>query len=174
MSLFDIILLCVIGGFALFGVWFGLVHTLGSLVGTVVGVYLASRWYAPLADWLIHFTGWTGNFPRVAIFILSFLIINRLIGFGFHLLDKALSIVTRLPFISSIDRILGFAFGVVEGFIVLGITFYFINKFPLGPQFMAAFSASKIAPYCLSVSSILWPLIPEGLKILKDYTGIQI
>ncbi len=171
MSLFDIVLLCIIGGFGLFGLWFGLISTLGSLVGTVVGVYLASRWYVPVAQWLIKTTGWSGNFSKVIVFILAFLIINRLVGFAFHLLDKALSILTHLPFIHSLDRLLGLVFGIFEGIIVLGITFFFINKFPLTPKFMTAFSTSKIASYCVSVASILWPLIPDALKSLKNSLG---
>lgn len=65
MSLFDIILIVIVAGFGLFGLWFGLVHTLGSLIGTVFGVYLASRYYGPVAEWLIRATGWGKCFPRV-------------------------------------------------------------------------------------------------------------
>jgi uncharacterized membrane protein required for colicin V production len=74
MSLFDIILLCIIAGFGLFGLWFGLISTLGSIAGTLLGVYLASRWYVPVAEWLINTTGWSPNFSKVVIFIIVFLI----------------------------------------------------------------------------------------------------
>lgn len=168
MSFFDIILLIIIGGFALFGLWFGLVHTLGSLIGTVLGVYLAARFYAPVAAWLMHITGWNGNFSKVLVFILAFIIINRLVGLAFYFIDKLLSIVTRLPFIHSIDRLLGFAFGILEGAIVLGVSFYFINKFPLSPNFMNHVAASKVVPLCVAISSILWPFIPQAIKLLKD------
>ncbi|MSU75652.1 MAG: CvpA family protein [Candidatus Magasanikbacteria bacterium] len=169
MFIFDIILLCVIGGFGLFGWRFGLVSTIGSLAGTVLGVFLATRWYAPLAEWLMRTTGWTGNFSKVIVFILAFLIINRLIGFIFYILGKALSVVTRLPFIHTVDRLLGSVFGFFEGVIVLGIIFYFIGKFPLSPSFMNYVGQSKLAPLCGGVASILFPFVPEAVKSIKNF-----
>ena len=174
MSYFDIAFVLIIGGLGLIGFRFGLVHTLGSLVGTVLGVYLATRYYSPLAEWLIATTGWNANFSRVIIFIIAFVVINRLVGVVFFLIDKALSVVTHLPFIRSVDRLLGFIFGVIEGLVVLGMVIYFINKFPLSPHFMASLATSKLAPYCLQASSLLWPFIPEALKIIKNSLGISL
>src|SRR3990167_126080 len=137
----DIILLVIIGCFGIFGLAFGLVQTLGSLIGTVMGVYLASRFYEQLAAWLSNLTGWTCNFPKVLMFIIAFVIINRLIGFLFFLIDKIFGIVTHLPFIKGLNRLLGLAFGITEGVIVLGIVLYIINKFPLSQDFMNALAA---------------------------------
>ena len=168
MSLFDVVLLIIIGGFGLFGLWFGLVHTLGSLIGTILGVFLATRFYAPVAGWLMSLTGWSGNFAKVLVFIVAFLVINRLVGFAFYLIDRLLGIITRLPFINSLNRLLGLAFGVLEGVIVLGILFYFINKFPLWPTLTNALLQSKVALFCVKTASVLWPLIPDALKTIKD------
>lgn len=168
MSLFDLVLLIIIGGFGLFGFWFGLIHTLGSLVGTVAGVFLASRYYEPLAAWLTTITGWGGNFPRVLTFIIAFILINRLVGLAFWIIDQLLSIVTRLPFVNSLNRMLGLIFGFFEGTLVLGMVFFFIVRFPVGPQFMAWLAASKVAPYTVGAAALLWPLLPAALKLLKS------
>ncbi len=168
MSFFDVILICIIVGFGFFGFWFGFVHTIGSLIGTVLGVYLATRWYYPLSGWIIHFTGWTGNFIKVIVFILVFVIINRIVGIIFFLIDKALSIFTRLPFIHAFDRFLGFAFGIGEGIIVIGVVLYFINKFPLTPAFMTDLAQSSVALLCVHVASLFLPLIPLALKQISD------
>jgi len=168
MSTFDIILLVIIGSFGLFGLWFGLIHTLGSLVGTVLGVYLASRYYEVGANWIMHITGWQPNFSKVIIFIIAFLIINRLVGFAFWIVDKILSLITRLPFVNSLNRLLGMVFGVFEGALVLGIIFFFISRFPLSTTFMSALEVSKVAPYTVKLAKVLWPLIPDALKILQS------
>lgn len=168
MSLFDIVLVIIIAGFSLFGFWFGLIHTLGSLVGTVVGVFLSTRYYGILAGWIIHITGWNENFSNVLAFIITFVIINRLIGLLFFFIDKTLAILTHLPFLSGINRILGAIFGFFEGVVVLGIIFYFINKFPLSADFMAHVNASAIVPFTVKTASILWPFIPQALKALQD------
>lgn len=171
MSFFDISLIVIIGIFGLAGLWFGLIHTLGSLAGTVAGVFLATRYYEPAANWLINTTGWGANFSKVLIFIIVFFIINRLVGLAFWIVDKLLSIFTKLPFISGINRFLGLIFGILEGAIVLGMVFYFISRFPLGDKFMAALSASQIAPATVKLASILWPLIPDALKMLQSTIG---
>ena len=171
MSLFDLILLIIIGGFALFGLWFGLVHTLGSLLGTILGVYLASRYYQPFAEWLIQTTGWGANISKVIVFIIAFIIINRLVGLVFYVIDRILSVITKLPFISGINRLLGLAFGLFEGILVVGIVLYFIARFPLGLGFMSSLASSRIAPFTINVASILWPFIPEAIKILKSTIG---
>jgi len=168
MSLTDIILLIVIGGFALGGLWFGFVHTLGSLIGTLLGVYLASRYFDTLAGWLSSFLPWEGNGIKVAVFVLAFLVINRLVGFAFWFLEKFIGFITRLPFIRSINRLLGLLFGAAEGIITVGVVVYIIERFPLSAGLMQRLSESKIAPYTLSIASILIPLVPEGIRLLKS------
>lgn len=168
ISYFDLALIIIIAGFGLFGLWFGLIHTLGSLVGTIAGVYLASRYYEGAADWLISATGWGANFSKTLIFIIAFFIINRLVGLVFWILDKVLGLITRLPFINSINRLLGLAFGLLEGALVLGICFYFISKFPFGDSLIGWMGTSKIVPTLLKFASILWPLIPEAVKMIQS------
>lgn len=168
MFLIDIILLSIIGGFALFGLWFGFIQTVGSLVGTVFGAYLASRYYEPMADWIIHVTGWGENTSRVLMFIIAFLVINRLVGFVFWILDKFLSILTHLPFIASINRLLGFVLGAIEGAITLGLVIFFIERFPLSEKIMGALAGSTVAPILSGIASILWPLLPDALKLLQS------
>lgn len=168
MSVFDISLLVIIGGFALFGLWFGFVHTLGSLLGTILGAYLAGRFYEPFATWLIHITGWPENRARVIMFILAFIIINRLVGFIFWIVDKTLSVITRLPFIRSINRLLGLLLGLAEGMITVGLIFFFIERYPLSPSIMDMIAHSAVVPYTTGIAAILVPLLPMALRVLKS------
>ncbi len=168
MSTFDIILLVILGGFGLFGLWFGLVHTLGSLIGTAFGVFLAIRFYEVVAQWLINITGWGENICKVVVFIVMFFIINRLMGLAFWLVERVLRIFTGLPFIRSIDRLFGLIFGLLEGGLVLGFIFYFIARFPVGDWFMGLVSGSKVVPYAVKLANILMPLVPEAIKVLKS------
>lgn len=168
MSVFDISLLVIIAGFALAGLWFGIIHTVGSLVGTIAGVYLASRYYEPMAAWLIKTTGWGENTTKVVMFVIAFFIINRLVGFLFFLLDRVLSLITRLPFINSINRLLGFLLGLVEGVFTIGLVVYFIERFPLSDKIMSLIAVSKIAPYTSKIANIFIPLMPDALKMLKS------
>lgn len=174
MSLFDIVLLIILGGFAMFGFWFGLLHTLGSLVGTVLGTYFASRWYDNMAAWVTNVTGWEGNWTNVVMFIIAFVVINRLVGLLFWFGDRFFSVFTRLPFLASLNRFLGFILGAFEGLITLGIIFFFVDKFPVGPVFMGWVESSVVVPYTLNTAQVLLPLIPQAVKELKsavEYIG---
>lgn len=168
MSVFDIILLIIIGGFALAGLWFGLIHTIGSLLGTVVGVYAASRFYEPMAAWLLKITGWQENTTKVIMFIIAFILINRAVGFIFYIVDKFLSLVTHLPFINSLNRLLGFLLGLVEGVFTIGLIVYFIERFPLSESIMNLIAKSAVAPYTSKIAGIFIPLLPDALKMLKS------
>lgn len=168
MSIFDIVLLVIITGFALFGLWFGLVHTLGSLIGTAFGVYIASRYYGAAASWIIGFTHWDQNYIKVIVFIVSFTLIARLVGFIFWVMEKFLTIFTRMPFIHGLDRLLGGVFGVLEGAVVIGVSLYFIARFPINLSFMEGLAHSQIAPPLVKIASILVPLFPEALRILRS------
>lgn len=168
MSFFDISLIALLAGFSLFGLWFGLIHTLGSLAGTLVGLYLAMRFYEPMANWLMNLTGWSGNFSKVLMFILAFIIITRLVGFIFWLVEKVLHIFTKLPFMKGLNHLLGLVFGFAEGIIVVGISLYFIARFPLSQSFMDAFNNSVVAPYLVKPIKILLPLVPDAVKYLQS------
>ncbi len=168
MSLFDLILIIIITSFGLFGLWFGLIHTLGSLVGTILGVFLATRYYEYAANWLINITGWQANFSKVLIFIIVFFLINRLVGLAFWIIDKLLGFITRLPFLNGINRFLGLLFGVLEGAIGLGMIFYFIGKFPLSEWFMEKLGESFLMPHLVNMAKILLPFVPEALKAVQS------
>lgn len=168
MGLFDIILLIIIAGFAMFGFWFGLIHTLGSLLGTIFGAYLASRFYEPMAAWLVHITGWGENVSKVLMFVIAFIIINRLVGFAFWLIEKTTNIITFLPFIRGLNRFFGLLFGLLEGLVTLGLIFYFIERIPLSEHFMKWMVDSVVVPYTVSIAAILLPLLPDALKMLKS------
>lgn len=168
MPLIDIILICIISGFALFGLWFGLVHTLGSLLGTILGVFLASRYYEPVAGWLMNVTGWEANVSRVIIFIIAFLLINRLVGVVFFFIERFSRIFTKLPIVGGFNRLFGFLFGLLEGVITVGIALYFIERFPLSDRIMDSIAGSSIAPYTIDVAGLLLPFIPEAIRILNS------
>ncbi len=168
MSIFDISLLIIIGGFALFGLWFGLIRTLGSLVGTVVGVFVAGRFYESLANWIINLTGWSQNYVKVIVFVASFLIITRLVGFVFWLIEKVFSIFTKLPFLHGLDKILGMVLGAIEGVVIVGVSLFFIARFPISAVFMNGLAGSQVAPPLVKIASILVPLFPEALRMLRS------
>lgn len=167
MELFDFLLLIIIGGFGLFGVWFGFFHTLGSLLGTMIGVFLASRNFEPIVDWLMALTGWEDNFSRVLVFTLLFILINRLVGFLFWVIDRMFNVVTRLPFLQGINRLFGLALGVFEGFITVGFFIHFHELFPFSDWLAMSIDSSMIAPIAIGMIAVFMPLMPDALQFAE-------
>lgn len=170
MALFDLVLLIIIGGFALFGLWFGFIHTLGSLLGTVIGIYLASRYYEPVAGWLVEATGWGENVSNVVMFTLAFIIINRVVGMAFWSVDRVLNLALKLPFLKSLNRLLGGALGLLEGLVTIGFVIYVSARFPFSDWVQAGIESSFVSPIALDVVGILLPLLPEGLRVIQEAT----
>jgi len=163
MTIFDVILLILLGGFVLFGLWFGLIHTLGAIIGTFAGAFFAGLWYEPLGHWLEGIFGHP-NLMRIFAFIFIFIIINRLIGFAFYVLDKIFNFLTIVPFLKTVNRLLGGILGFFEGVLVIGLSLFIIARFPLSDWFTSVLQASTVAPWFMAISKILQLMLPELLK----------
>lgn len=169
----DIILLILLGAFVLYGFWFGLIHAVGGLVGVVVGSLFAGRLYEPVSRWIAPIFGSDQNILRVISFIASFLIINRLVGFGFWIIEKMFGVVAIIPFLKSINRLAGAFFGFLEGIFVLGGILFILARFPISYPYQDQVRESRIARYLVSTYSVMTPLLPRTLRDFDPSTYFQ-
>ncbi|MCC7357209.1 CvpA family protein [Candidatus Uhrbacteria bacterium] len=153
MLLVDIILLLILLGFIGAGAKDGFVHTLGRLVGAVIGFVVAKLYYVKFGVLLALFmpTAWA-NFCS---FALLFILITRLSGFLLKLIDGAISILKVLPFLKSIDKILGGILGMVEGVLIMGGIFFVLNVIKILPSVAQWITGSKVAFYIQTVFETL-------------------
>lgn len=158
-SLLDVILLLAVFGFLLFGLWFGLVHTFGSFIGTVVGAAVAGQLYAFVP----------GTFASVASFIVITLVVSRLVGIGLVLIEKIFHIISIIPFVKSINRLGGGVFGLLEGVLFVGVVLIVASHYNLGPWFTDAMTNSKVAPTLVQAAKVLLPFLPLALKQLQSW-----
>lgn len=166
MFLVDIVLLVIIGLFVLFGFLFGLVHTLGSLVGSVLGTVVASRLIEPAFE---RFGGLLGGgaIGKIVLFIIIFILISRVIGILFWVIEKALGIFSMVPFAKTFNRLLGAAFGLLEGVIVVGVVLFFALQYLPDASVKAALEESSVATLLIAVTAAIQVMFPEGTKLLK-------
>ncbi|OGL77720.1 hypothetical protein A3F28_01990 [Candidatus Uhrbacteria bacterium RIFCSPHIGHO2_12_FULL_57_11] len=167
INFYDIIILILLGGFVLFGLWFGFIHTIGSLLGTIAGAFLAGRIYEPVALWVNGVVGGSLNVERVIAFLLIFIVINRLVGFAFVIVEQIFKFISVLPFLKTIDRLLGAGLGLLEGVLVLGLTLYVSTRFPFDLA-LKLLDSSQIARTLLRASQLLIPLLPQALKVIRE------
>src|SRR3989338_1943919 len=93
LTILDLILILILFLFIAFGFALGLIHTIGALVGVVVGSYLAGVLYEPVGSWLEPFFLGNANTARIAAFIGIFVLVYRLGGLVFLLVHKIFFLV---------------------------------------------------------------------------------
>lgn len=169
MTILDFILLILLFFFIFSGFWFGLVHTLGALVGTVAGVLVAGNYFERLAQAIGPIFMGNVNLAKVAAFLLIFIVVNRLVGLMFLLVDKVFKVLSVIPFLKTINRLAGAVLGFLEGAIVLGVVLILIGKFPFAQFIIPAIEASDVAKWLIHVGGILVPLLPELVKQARSY-----
>jgi membrane protein required for colicin V production len=168
MSWLDIVFLVIIGLSGFRGLRAGLIHSVVSLLGVIFGVYISVRYYSVGADWLIAHTSWAPNVSRVLVFVISFFLILTLMKLLFWLFERFVAVITVLPLMTTVDKVLGLVFGVLSAALSLGVMVYFIERFPLGSSFMGILATSEIAPVLSIMAGVLVPLFPEALRLLKS------
>jgi len=143
MLIVDVILGFILLGFAGAGAKDGFVHSLGRLIGAIIGFVAARAWAIKLVGFFGVFmpAGWA----HLVAFLLIFIVITRLVGFVFKLADGVFEIISILPFLKSINRLLGAILGFVEGFILLGGAIFLILTLKLEPNLVKWLSASGVA-----------------------------
>lgn len=166
MIAFDIFLLIVIGIFILAGFWLGFIHSFGAVLGTILGALIAGHNYEKIATWLEPFFLGHLNLARVVCFLLLFIIITRLVGLIFHIINKIFNIISFFPFVKTFNRLTGALFGLFEGVLIIGIFVYILNKYPTGWA-ETLLPNSQIAPVLMKISSILTIFLPKFLTKLE-------
>lgn len=153
MLLTNLILAFALLGFIGAGMKDGFIHSLGRLIGSVLGFLAARAWSVKVASIFGLFMplGWA----RFLSFIVIFVIITRLFGFVFKLVDGAFRILSILPFLKSINNFLGGILGFAEGLILLGGAIYLVTTFKLIPWLATLLTGSIIASWILKTFNLL-------------------
>ena len=153
MLLTNIILAIALFGFAGTGMKDGFIQTMGRLVGAVIGFIAAKAWYLKLSPVfaIIMPKGWA---DFIAFFII-FALITRLCGWAMKLVDGAYNILAIIPFVKSINSLLGFIVGFFEGLLIVGGCIYLIETFNLIPAAVALLTSSFVAVWILKAFTLL-------------------
>jgi membrane protein required for colicin V production len=119
MNLIDIIVLIVLGFFALKGMIRGLINEVSSLGGLLLGVFFAYSYYSTIAvplQKLLHL-------PKYIALFLSFLLILIAVGIIAHIIGNIITTALKLVMLGSINRIGGIGIGFIEGGLLLSLCF---------------------------------------------------
>ncbi len=170
MTLFDILLVCIIVGFVVSGLSFGFIHTLGSLIGMIVGVFVAGHYYTFAAEKALGFFAGNLLVANIIAFIVLFIVASNVVGFVFWILNKTFHLFTFVPFLKTINRLAGALLGLAQSVIGLGLILYFSQQIIPASfgWYHAAVETSQVAAFLLSYGKILVPLLPAALKEIRE------
>lgn len=167
MSIFDISLLIILGGFIVNGLFKGLIRIIGNIIGLFAGAWIASHYYLTLYAWGAQWANGHDNVAKVLAFIILFVVASRLIDFIFFLVEKLFNLVAIIPGSKYINNLLGAGLGFLEGALFLGLIIYVISRYTLiGNFFGDQLTQSIVAPWLLKIVTLISPFLPQALKAL--------
>ncbi len=159
----DIVLIVIILAFVFFGLFFGLVHTIGSLITTVLGLILAMNFVNPAFETFGFILG-GGETARVITFIFVFFLVSRILSIAMKFFGGLFAWFTYIPFAMTFNRFLGAIFGFLEGLIVVGVVIFYAMQILPDDTLLSALKSSLLAKYLVAIMSALQVFFPESLK----------
>jgi membrane protein required for colicin V production len=119
MNLVDILIWVVLLTFAVKGFMKGLVREVCSLLGLIVGGWAAVTCFRPFAGVLQPYV----HLSHAVTLFLSFGLIFLSLGLFFFLLGYLVTMLLKVVFLGSVNRVGGVILGVLQGFLMLCILF---------------------------------------------------
>jgi uncharacterized membrane protein required for colicin V production len=171
ITMTDMILILAIAGFAFTGFWFGLIHMIGSLVGIVAASIISGKYFEFIAEKLSFLFGGNENLGRVITFIVIFVLVTRLVGAIFWLINKLFDLISIIPFLKTFNRIGGALLGLVEGVVLTSLSLFLLVRYPLGTSVNNALANSRVVDYLLDVANQVAPLLPDVVEQAKAVIG---
>lgn len=167
MTILDIAIAITVAFFALRGFRKGFIYAAGALLGTVFSLFVALRYYAPVADWLIAVTGW-GSSWRFIVLILAFILVERMVKLLFWLLTKLADSITMFPLVGPMNKLMGLLFGFFEGLLIASVFVFALERLVFVPTVVDVLARSQYLPMLHEFSGYIWPLFPDALRILES------
>lgn len=162
-SFIDIILIVIILAFVFFGLFFGIVHTIGSLITTILGIMIAMKFTTPAFQTFGFILG-GGETARVIMFVFVFFISSRLLSIILRFFGGLFSWFTYIPFANSFNKLLGGVFGLAEGIIVVGVVIFYAMQILPDDTLLHALQGSFLAKFLVAIMSALQVFFPESLR----------
>ncbi len=156
----DLVLGLFLLGFLVNGYRRGFILTIGQLIGITVGFVLARLW-SPFV--LSRVTMLVPQYPAIAYlvsFIGVFIVMDRAVAFLFQLVHVVFKILTIIPFLETINRLLGALLGLLTGVVFIGGATYLLFLFRIDPRWMAWAAQSRIA---LWSQALILPVVQRFL-----------
>jgi membrane protein required for colicin V production len=161
MSTLDIILAIFLFYFAFKGFTNGLIISLATLAGLILGFYAASHFSEFTANWLKEDMGLHSSNIKLIAYIVTFVIVVVLI----FLLGRFLTGVVKTVGLGIVNRLAGAVFGIAKGVLIASFLFLLFTRIdPRESLFTSAHKKGSV--FYKPVSAVAPAVIP----LLQKYT----
>ncbi|MEK7570595.1 MAG: CvpA family protein [Patescibacteria group bacterium] len=171
MTTTDIILLVLLFGFLWAGFWFGLIQTLGGIVGVIAGAIIAGRTYTTVGGWIGGANDRLGLANWLA-FTFIFVAVNRAVAIASGTVGKILNVTKVVPGVASANRLGGALVGLLEGALILGLLVNLAQRLAVSPGLTQNLENSKVADILGAIGSSLMPLLPDAIKGVQNIINV--
>ncbi len=171
ITITDAVLILILFSFAFTGFWFGFIHMLGSFLSIVIAAVISGRYFDVVAAKLSFLFGGYENLGKIITFIILFLLVTRVVGLVFWMINKLFNLLSVIPFLKTINRLGGATFGFVEGVVLSSLSLYLLVRFPINDALIQALADSRVAAYLLAVANKVAPLLPVVVQQAKSLIG---
>jgi membrane protein required for colicin V production len=150
MNFLDIIILVVIFAFFFKGLWRGFLRELCSVLGLLLGGFLAFRFHEPLGEILVESFRLPFSLAKVSAFLVLFIL--TVVFFG--VLGYVLSQFVKMLFLGGLNRVGGALFGLGEGLLLVAFALFVVTMVGT-PEFMkSGIRDSQLAPPFIELAEI--------------------
>lgn len=158
MNALDVLIVAPLLYFAIKGFKNGLIREAFSIIGLILAAFLSFQYMSELSSLLVWLTGWEGRWIPILAFALLFAGLIILVHIAIRLIDTFLYYV----FLSTPNRVLGFAFGFLKCGILLSVLLIFLAIFDVPAENTRENSATytyvkMMAPITYDVIAIIYP-----------------
>ncbi len=152
MNSLDIIILCIIAFFAVFSFFRGFFREAFALAGIVLGIVAANNYYSALGKRLSEVITNTHTANTVA-YVVIFLFVTLVMVMAGRLFGR----FAKFVLLKWIDRLLGLAFGLAKGLIVVSILVMALSI--ALPEKSALLTESRLKPFV----EIIYAFVPDDI-----------
>ncbi|HIC90986.1 MAG TPA: CvpA family protein [Syntrophaceae bacterium] len=159
MNVLDIIIILILTLCIIRSLFRGFIKEIFSILGIIIGVLIASRYYYLLFPCLSRYVSnqdYINLFSFTLVFLSVFLIVM--------LLGILLKALLKVMFIGWVDHTLGGVFGLLKGVIYVALLVWVLTTFlPKGSGLM---EKSRLSPYITHISKTFVVMVPPKLECI--------
>lgn len=158
MNILDIVLIVALVGSALAGLYIGIIKAALSLVGIIVGVFLAGQFYEPLAELLTFMPEDVANIAAFVLILVGVVVVAGLVA-------RLLKLALKMVLLGWVDKVGGAVVGFLAGAIIWSIILATWVQF-FGSDLV---TDSVLAEVLLDKFPLVLALLPEEFDAIRDF-----